>query len=90
MKYCTLQPLAKNSAQMVSYLSDRNVTPKAQWIKHVEKFPFLHSMEKKSTKVDFSPISCKKHHSTLEMDTFKGMLLLSYLALLDNKPRTCL
>ena len=32
---------------------------------------FLHSMEKKSTKVDFSPISCKKHHSTLEMDTFK-------------------
>ena len=45
-------------------------------------------MEKKSTKVDFSPISCKKHNSTLEMDTFKIMLLLSYLASLDNKPRT--
>ena len=26
-------------------------------------------------KVDFSPISCKKHHSTLEMNTFKVMLL---------------
>ena len=47
-------------------------------------------MEKKSTKVDFSSILCKKHHSTLEMDTFKGMLLLSYLAPLDNKPRTYL
>ena len=30
----------------------------------------------------------KKHHSTLEMDAFKVMLLLSYLASLDNKPRT--
>ena len=28
--------------------------------------------------------SCKKHNSTLEMDTFKVMLLLSYLALLDK------
>ena len=45
-------------------------------------------MEKKSTKVDFSPISCQKHHSTLKMDTFKVMLLLSYLASLDNKPLT--
>ena len=45
-------------------------------------------MEKKSTKVDFSPISCKKHHSTLEMDTFKIMLLLSYLGSLDYKSRT--
>ena len=45
-------------------------------------------MEKKSTKVDFSPYHVKKHHSTLEMDTFKVMLLLSYLASLDNKPRT--
>ena len=40
--------------------------------------------------IHFSPISCKKHHSTLEMKTFKAMLLLSYLAPLDNKPRTCL
>ena len=32
---------------------------------------FLHSMEKKSTKVDFSPTSCKNNHSTLKMDTFK-------------------
>ena len=53
-----------------------------------EMIIFLHSMEKKSTKVDFSPISRKKHHSPLEMDTFKIMLLLSYLASLDNKPRT--
>ena len=40
--------------------------------------PFLHSMEKKST---FLPYRVKKHHSTLEMDTFKVMSL-------DNKPRT--
>ena len=36
------------------------------------------------------PYRAKKHHSTLEMDTFKVMLILSYLASLDNKPRTCL
>ena len=49
------------------------------------KLFFLHSMEKKST---FLPYHVKKHHSTLEMDTFKIMLLLSYLASLDNKSRT--
>ena len=32
-------------------------------------------------KLDFSPISC---NSTLEMGTYKVMLLLSYLASLDN------
>ena len=48
---------------------------------------FLHSMEKKSTKVDFSPTSCKNNHSTLKMDTFKVMLLLFFLALLDKKHR---
>ena len=48
------------------------------------KISFLHSMEKKST---FLPY-VKKNHSTLEVDTFKVMLLLSYLASLDNKPRT--
>ena len=44
-------------------------------------------MGEKST---FLPYRVKKHHydSTLEMDTFKVMLLLSYLASLDNKPRT--
>ena len=42
---------------------------------------------KKST---FLPYCVKKHHSTLKMDTFKGMLLLSYLTLLENKPHTCL
>ena len=47
--------------------------------------PFLHSREKKST---FLPYRVKKHHSTLEIDTFKGMLLLSYLTSLNNKPRT--
>ena len=46
---------------------------------------FLHSMEKKST---FLSYCVKNHHSTLEMDTFKIMLLLGYLASLDNKPRT--
>ena len=30
----------------------------------------------------------KKNHSTLEADTFKVMLPLSYLASLNNKPRT--
>ena len=53
-------------------------------------FIFLHSMEKKSTKVGFSPISCKKAPFYIVNCTFKGMLLLSYLASLDNKPRTCL
>ena len=42
-------------------------------------------MEKKSA---FLPDRVKKHHSTLEIDTFKVMLLLSYLASLDNKPLT--
>ena len=35
-------------------------------------------MEKKSTKVDFSPISCKKAPFYIVNWTFKGMLLLSY------------
>ena len=48
---------------------------------------FYFSTKAKST---FLPYHVKKHHSKLEMDTFKDMLLLSYLALLDNKPRTCL
>ena len=51
------------------------------------KLFFLHSMEKKST---FLPYHVKKNHSTLEVDTFKVILLLSYLASLDNKPRTWL
>ena len=40
----------------------------------------------KKVDFDFSPISCKKKHSTLKVDTFKVMRLLSYLASLDNKP----
>ena len=40
----------------------------------------------------FSPFYGKKvtlkNHSTLEVDTFKVMLLLSYLASLVNKPLT--
>ena len=40
-------------------------------------------MGKKST---FHPYRVKKHHSTLKIGTFKLMLLLSYLALLDDKP----
>ena len=43
---------------------------------------------KSRLKSTFRPYRVKKHHSTLEMDTFKIMLLLSYLASLDNKPRT--
>ena len=50
--------------------------------------PFLHSTEKSRLKSTFLPYHVKKHHSTLEMDTFKIMLLLSYLASLDNTPRT--
>ena len=45
-------------------------------------------MEKSRQKSNFLTYRVKKHHSTLEMDTFKVMLLLSYLASLDNKPRT--
>ena len=45
----------------------------------LKKNTFLHSI---------LPYHVKKHYSTLEMDTFKIMLLLSYLASLDNKPRT--
>ena len=37
-------------------------------------------MKKKST---FLTYRAKKHHSTLEMDTFKCILLLSYLVSLD-------
>ena len=48
-------------------------------------YHFLHSIEKKWT---FLPYHVKKHHSTLEIDTLKIMLLLSYLASLDKKPRT--
>ena len=51
---------------------------------------FLHSIQKSRLKSTFLPYHVKKHHSTLEMDTFKIMLLLSYLASLDNKPRICL
>ena len=59
--------------------------------RHSYYFFFLLSMEKRSTKSRlFSHIVKKKHHSTLKMDTFKGMLLPSYLASLNNKPRTCL
>ena len=44
--------------------------------------------KKSRQKSTFLPYRVKKHHSTLEMDTLKIMLLLSYLASLDNKPRT--
>ena len=44
--------------------------------------------KKSRLKSTFLPYHVKKHHSTLEMDTFKIMLLLSYLASLDNKPHT--
>ena len=46
-------------------------------IQEMSQEPFLHSMEKKST---FLPYHAKKNHSTLEVDTFKVMLLPSYLA----------
>ena len=45
------------------------------------KMPFSTFYGKKSRlKSTFLPYHVKKHHSTLEMDTFKIMLLLSYLA----------
>ena len=40
-----------------------------------------------SKTIIFSTLYGKKHHSTLEMDTFKGMLLLSYITSLDDEPR---
>ena len=46
---------------------------------------FFYILWKKSRlKSTFLPYHVKKHHSTLEMDTFKVMLLLSYLDSLDN------
>ena len=61
----------------------------------VSKFPFdliiifFYIQWKKSRlKSTFLPYHVKKHHSTLEMNTFKVILLLSYLASLDNKTRT--
>ena len=45
-------------------------------------------VEKYGLKSTFLPYRVKKHHSTLEIDTFEIKLLLSYLAPLDNKPRT--
>ena len=52
---------------------------------------FFYTLWKKCRlKSTFPPYRVKKHHSTLEMDTFKFMLRLSYLASLDNKPRTWL
>ena len=41
--------------------------------------------EKSRLKSTFLPYHVKKNHSTLEVDSFKVMLLLSYLASLDNK-----
>ena len=50
---------------------------------------FFYTLWKTSRlKSTFPPYRVKKHHSKLEMDTFKVMLLLSYIASLDNKPRT--
>ena len=44
-------------------------------------FFVFYTLWKKSGLVDFSFISFKKHHSTLEMNTFKGMLLHSIINL---------
>ena len=46
-------------------------------------------MEKSRLKSTFLPYHVKKNHSALEVDTFKVLLLLSYLASLDNKPHSC-
>ena len=54
----------------------------------IPKTIFYILWKKSRLKSTFLPYHVKKHHSTLEMDTFKIMLLLSYLASLDNKPRT--
>ena len=47
-------------------------------------------MEKKSTKVDFSPISCKKAPFYIVDWTFKGMCEVYYRAKRDKKEATCL
>ena len=39
-------------------------------------------------KLTFSTLYGKKNQSTLEVDTFKVMFLLSYLASLNKTPRT--
>ena len=55
----------------------------------VFKIIFFYILWKKSRlKLNFLPYHVKKNRSTLEVDTFKVMLLLSYLASHDNKPRT--
>ena len=56
--------------------------------RNADKILFYILWKKSRLKSTFLPYHVKKHHSTLEMDTFKIMLLLSYLASLDNKPRT--
>ena len=38
---------------------------------------------KKSTKIDFSPISCKMNHSILEVDTFKVFFLISIRSIIN-------
>ena len=53
-----------------------------------ENFLFYILWKKSRLKSTFLPYHEKKHYSTLEMDTFKILLLLYYLASLDNKPRT--
>ena len=54
------------------------------------KYFFYTLLKRSRLKSTFLQYRVKKHHSTLEMDTFKGMWLLSYLDSLDNKPRTWL
>ena len=69
------------------------MTARAELVRKIFR-PKLHQKYTISTlygkKSTFLPYCVKKHHSTLKMDTFKGMLLLSYLTLLENKPHTCL
>ena len=57
-------------------------------ISNYTKVIFYILWEKSRLNSTFLPYHVKKSHSTLEVDTFKVMLLLSYLASLDNKPRT--
>ena len=75
-RYFATQHVAINSRFWRNLWSFNNCRQRRR--KRTTKYVFfLHSMGKKST---FLTYHVKKHHSTLEMYTFKVMLLLSHLA----------
>ena len=89
---CVIKKLEKNNIDMskVPKLCYDGSKWKCEFVK-LSLISFFYTLRKNSRlKSTFLPNRVKKQHSTLEMDTLKVMLLLSYLASLDNKPHTWL